>query len=239
MSAVDEGGCGCPRRTRPASSSRPEGIDRAALEQALADEHLTPLPWAADELGPDVVVRSLAGNWVCETGGSHRETPEADARLIAAAVSALPGLLAELAAAEQQRDQARAELEMATRSADDLPDDEVDAAVRQVGLGSDSSAGGPVWRCGVKGGAVPTATPHADILLDEVTRLRAELADSDQDVRRWAGIAIGAQGELDQLRAHQTLPLSRLVVGVAACAVTTAVGVADGLRERWRRRADR
>ncbi len=113
MSAVDEGGCGCPRRTRPASSSRPEGIDRAALEQALADEHLTPLPWAADELGPDVVVRSLAGNWVCETGGSHRETPEADARLIAAAVSALPGLLADLAAAERERDQARAALEAA------------------------------------------------------------------------------------------------------------------------------
>ncbi len=104
------------------------------------------------------------------------------------------------------------------------------------------------------GGAVPTATPAVDVLLDKVLRLRAELAEAEDLVRWYAGELTTAQrayaeavfahadrvaeleDQLAQLRAHRAVPLSRLALGVAACAVTTLVGVADGLRDRWRRR---
>lgn len=92
------------------------------------------------------------------------------------------------------------------------------------------------------GEAVPTATPRADVLLDEVTRLRAELAEAEDLVRWYAAELHTAQrayaervfahaAELDQLRAElaaRPVPLHRLVLVGASSLMTLAVGLVDG-----------
>ncbi len=88
--------------------------------------------------------------------------------------------------------------------------------------------------------AMPTATPRADRLLDEVIRLQLQLAadrrTADREWNRQAAEIDRLRAELADIHEHQTLPLSRLVLGVVACAVTVVVGVVDGARERRRRR---
>ncbi len=81
-----------------------------------------------------------------------------------------------------------------------------------------------------------TALREAD---GRIARLRAELdAEREAVVRllatsaEQAGQLADRDAELAQLRAHRDLPLSRLVVGVAACAVTAVVGLVDGARCR-------
>lgn len=85
--------------------------------QALLDK-ATPGPWRNERTGDEETVmriihgrRSAGGSEVCiVTTGSYNDATEAgNAALIAAAVNALPALIARVRELEQERDEARAE----------------------------------------------------------------------------------------------------------------------------------
>ena len=113
--------------------------DLSALESLLAKA--TPGPWRNERTGDEETVmriihgrRSAGGSEVCiVTTGSYNDATEAgNAALIAAAVNALPALIARVRELEQERDEARTErdaLRECVRAADAMA-----LECRRVGL---------------------------------------------------------------------------------------------------------